>query len=38
MRLRDDDRKVFFNALLKPPAPNTYGRAAVARYKKRVRV
>lgn len=37
MRLRDEDRKVFFNALLKPPAPNAYAKAAVARYKKRVR-
>lgn len=37
MRLRDEDRKVFFHALLKPSAPNAYARAAVARYKKRVR-
>jgi len=37
MRLREEDRKVFFSALMRPPAPNKYARAAVARYKKRVR-
>ncbi len=37
LRLREEDRKVFFNALTNPPAPNEYAKSAVARYKKQVR-
>jgi uncharacterized protein (DUF1778 family) len=37
MRLREEDRKVFFNALANPPAPKAYAKAAVARYKKQTR-
>jgi uncharacterized protein (DUF1778 family) len=37
IRLREEDRKVFFNALIHPPAPSGYTKAAVARYKKQVR-
>jgi len=37
LRLREEDRKTFFNAPMYPPAPNKYARGAVARYKKRVR-
>ena len=37
LRLREEDRKVFFNALINPPEPNEYAKAAVARYKKQVR-
>ncbi len=32
IRLREADRKVFFNALVIPPTPTTYAKAAVARY------
>jgi uncharacterized protein (DUF1778 family) len=34
LRLRDEARKVFVNALLNPPAPNAPARAAAQRYKK----
>jgi uncharacterized protein (DUF1778 family) len=37
IRLHEEDRKVFFSALLNPPAPNRYAKAAVARYKKQAR-
>jgi uncharacterized protein (DUF1778 family) len=37
LRLREEDRQVFFKALTNPPAPNKYAKAAVARYKKQVR-
>jgi uncharacterized protein (DUF1778 family) len=37
LRLREEDRKVFFAALTNPPEPNQYAKAAVARYKKQVR-
>jgi uncharacterized protein (DUF1778 family) len=36
-RLREEDRKVFFNALANPPEPNQYAKDAVARYKSQVR-
>jgi uncharacterized protein (DUF1778 family) len=36
-RLREEDRKVFFQALTNPPEPNEYAKDAVARYKKQVR-
>jgi uncharacterized protein (DUF1778 family) len=38
LRLREEDRKVFFNALSNPSEPNEYAKAAVARYKKQVRI
>lgn len=38
LRLREEDRKVFFNALANPPEPNECAKAAVARYKKQVRI
>jgi uncharacterized protein (DUF1778 family) len=34
LRLRDDAREVFVNALLNPPAPHAPARAAAQRYKK----
>jgi uncharacterized protein (DUF1778 family) len=37
MRLREEDRKVFFDALMNPSEPTKHARAAVARYKKQVR-
>jgi uncharacterized protein (DUF1778 family) len=37
IRLHEQDRKAFFDALLNPPAPNRYAKAAVARYKKQTR-
>ncbi|MGA8676713.1 MAG: DUF1778 domain-containing protein [Candidatus Acidiferrales bacterium] len=37
LRLREEDRKVFFHALTNPPAPNEYAKSAVARYKRQVR-
>lgn len=37
LRLREEDRKVFFNALINPPQPTEHAKAAVARYKKQVR-
>jgi uncharacterized protein (DUF1778 family) len=33
LRLRDDAREVFVNAILNPPAPNKAARMAAARYK-----
>jgi uncharacterized protein (DUF1778 family) len=36
LRLRDEARQVFVNALLNPPAPNASARAAARRYKKRM--
>jgi uncharacterized protein (DUF1778 family) len=36
LRLRDQAREVFVNALLNPPAPNAPARAAAQRYKKRM--
>jgi uncharacterized protein (DUF1778 family) len=38
LRLQDKDREVFFHALLNPPEPNDYAKAAVARYKEQVRI
>jgi uncharacterized protein (DUF1778 family) len=32
IRLRDEDREVFVEALIKPPLPNCVARAAAARY------
>lgn len=37
LRLREAERKFFFDMLLHPPGPNRYAKAAVARYKKRTR-
>jgi uncharacterized protein (DUF1778 family) len=37
LRLRDEDRRVFFEALMNPPEPTRHATAAVARYKKQVR-
>jgi uncharacterized protein (DUF1778 family) len=36
LRLRDEAREVFVNALLNPPAPNAPARAAAQRYKERM--
>jgi uncharacterized protein (DUF1778 family) len=36
LRLRDEDRKVFINALVNPPKANKFAKGAVARYKKQV--
>ena len=36
LRLRDEARDAFVNALLSPPAPNARARAAAQRYKKRM--
>ena len=36
-RLREEDRRTFFNALSNPPEPSRCVKAAVARYKTRVR-
>jgi uncharacterized protein (DUF1778 family) len=36
-RLREEDRKVFFNALSNPPEPNERAKAAVARYRSQVK-
>jgi uncharacterized protein (DUF1778 family) len=32
-RLREEDRKTFFDALSNPPEPSEYAKAAVARYR-----
>jgi uncharacterized protein (DUF1778 family) len=37
IRLREEDRKAFFKALIRPPAPTKYAKAAIARYKKQAR-
>jgi uncharacterized protein (DUF1778 family) len=37
LQLRDDEREAFLNALLNPPEPNSVARAAMVRYKKRVK-
>ena len=37
-RMREEDRRVFFNALTNPPEPNEHAKAAVARYKRKVRI
>ena len=34
LRLRDEAREVFINAILNPPAPNEAARRAAERYKK----
>ncbi|HXN21348.1 MAG TPA: DUF1778 domain-containing protein [Candidatus Dormibacteraeota bacterium] len=34
LHLRDQDREVFLNAVLNPPAPNDAARAAAARYRR----
>jgi uncharacterized protein (DUF1778 family) len=34
MKLRDEARDAFVNAILQPPSPNKAARAAAARYKK----
>jgi uncharacterized protein (DUF1778 family) len=36
LRLRDEDRKVFINALVNPPKANKFAKGAVARYRKQV--
>jgi uncharacterized protein (DUF1778 family)/predicted GNAT family N-acyltransferase len=36
LRLRDQAREVFINAVLNPPAPNDAARAAAERYRKNV--
>jgi uncharacterized protein (DUF1778 family) len=36
LRLRDEAREVFVNAILNPPAPNQAARRAAARYKEYV--
>jgi len=36
LRLRDEARQVFVNAILNPPAPNKAARVAAARYKEHV--
>lgn len=36
LRLQDEARKAFVDALLNPPAPNKAARSAAARYRKRV--
>lgn len=36
LRLRDEDRKVFIDALVNPPKANKFAKGAVARYKKQV--
>jgi len=36
LRLRDEDREVFVNALLNPREPNEVAKAAAARYKERM--
>ena len=36
LSLRGEARKVFVNALLNPPAPNTAAKAAARRYKQRL--
>jgi len=33
LTLRDEDRKIFVDAILNPPAPNQAARAAARRYK-----
>jgi uncharacterized protein (DUF1778 family) len=38
LHLGDAAREVFINAVLNPPAPNAAARAAVSRYRKRVRL
>ena len=37
LRLNNDAREVFVNALLNPPPPNPVAQAAARRYKERVR-
>lgn len=37
LTLRDEARDVFINAILKPPAPSRIEKAAVTRYRSRVR-
>jgi uncharacterized protein (DUF1778 family) len=37
LELRDDAREAFLKALLNPPEPNSAARAAMSRYKKRVK-
>lgn len=37
LRLREEDRAVFFNALMNPPDPSAHAKAAVERYKAQVR-
>ena len=36
LKLREEAREVFVNALLNPPAPNAAARVAAHRYKKRM--
>ena len=36
LRLRDEAREVFVNAILNPPAPNERARAAAQRYKEQM--
>jgi uncharacterized protein (DUF1778 family) len=36
LRLQDEARKVFVDALLNPPAPNKVAQSAAARYRKQV--
>jgi uncharacterized protein (DUF1778 family) len=38
LHLHDAAREVFINAILNPPAPNAAARAALNRYKKRIRL
>jgi uncharacterized protein (DUF1778 family) len=38
LKLRDAGRAAFLSALLNPPEPNSVARAAMSRYKKRVKV
>ncbi len=33
LRLREEDRSAFFSALLNPPEPTTYAKAAFKRYR-----
>jgi uncharacterized protein (DUF1778 family) len=37
LELRDDAREAFLKALLNPPEPNSAARAAMSRYRKRVK-
>ena len=37
LKLRDEARDAFLSALLNPPEPNSAARAAMSRYKKRVK-
>ena len=38
LQLRDEAREHFMQALLNPPAPNAAAKAAMARYKKRIKL